>query len=86
MTPKLLDIIRNRRSVKEYLPREISKDIIIQILEAARWAPSAHNAQPWRFIIVVERVLKRRLAEAMAEKWIRDMVRDNIPSETRETS
>jgi F420 biosynthesis protein FbiB-like protein len=45
-------------------------------LLAAGWAPSAHNAQPWRFIVLVDPLLKGRLAEAMAKAWAADMAKD----------
>jgi len=65
---KILDVIKSRRSVREYLSREFSDKVLSRILEAARWAPSAHNAQPWRFVTIRDTVLKRRLAEAMANR------------------
>lgn len=85
MAFKLLDIIKNRRSIKEFSPREVPRDVIFRILEAARWAPSAHNAQPWRFIIIMGRSLKRKLAETMADEWIKDMIKEGVPPETRES-
>ncbi len=81
MTP-LLDIIKSRRSIREYLLRKVSKRILFRILEAARWAPSAHNAQPWRFIIIRKGDLKRKLAEAMASEWVKDLTRNGISLKT----
>ena len=43
------------------------KSLIEEVLVAAGWAPSAHNAQPWRFIVLADASVKRELAEAMAE-------------------
>jgi len=85
MSLNLLDIIKKRRSIREYLPREVSRDVLLRILDATRWAPSAHNAQPWRFVIIRERGLKREFAEAMADEWVKDMTRDEVPPETRES-
>ncbi|MBC8336996.1 MAG: nitroreductase family protein [Anaerolineales bacterium] len=49
---KLEPTIANRRSPRAFDPdRGISKDTIIHLLEAARWAPSSSNSQPWRFIL-----------------------------------
>ncbi len=45
--PEVLDAIRKRRSVRKYLQRSIPKKVIYDVLEAAGWAPSAHDAQPW---------------------------------------
>jgi F420 biosynthesis protein FbiB-like protein len=74
-------IIRGRRSIRFYLPEKIPEKTIFRIIEAARWAPSAHNAQPWRFIIIADSSVKRKLAEAMASDWFMDLMRDNIPLE-----
>jgi F420 biosynthesis protein FbiB-like protein len=76
------DVIKGRRSVRVYLPRIVPEEIISRIIDAARWAPSAHNAQPWRFIIISDFNVKRRLAEAMASDWLRDLERDGVPPET----
>lgn len=80
-TSVLKDIIRGRRSVRTYSPKMVPWDTLIQIVDAARWAPSAHNAQPWRFIIISDLDIKRRLAEAMASDWMRDLERDGVSKE-----
>ncbi|MEM1514481.1 MAG: nitroreductase family protein [Candidatus Bathyarchaeia archaeon] len=77
----LRDIIEGRRSIRSYLPRGIPKDAILRIIDAARWAPSAHNAQPWRFIVIFDPSVKKKLAEAMASDWLRDLERDGHPQE-----
>ena len=43
---------------------------------AAGWSPSAHNSQPWRFIILENPSVKRELAEAMADTWAADVKKD----------
>jgi len=85
MSPNLLDVIRDRRSIKEYSSKEISKEVFSRILEAGRWAPSAHNAQPWRFIVIKDSVLKQKLAEDMAGRWDEDMSKNGISKERRES-
>jgi F420 biosynthesis protein FbiB-like protein len=72
----LLDELRKRRSVRKYQPRPVPKELIREVLAAAGWAPSAHNAQPWRFIVLVDQQVKRRLTEAMAKAWTADMAKD----------
>lgn len=84
MSLRILNLIKGRRSIRKYLPKEVPRGILFRILEAARWAPSAHNAQPWRFIVIMERSLKRELAERMANRWIKDMERDGVPKATQE--
>lgn len=46
------EVIKNRWSPYRFLPdRKIPKEDLLSLLEAARWAPSSYNEQPWRFII-----------------------------------
>jgi nitroreductase len=49
---EVLHAIKTRRSVREFKREKVEKDKIEKILEAARWAPSAKNRQPWKFIVV----------------------------------
>ena len=85
MSLNLLNVFRSRRSVKEYLPKEISNKVLFRILEASRWAPSAHNAQPWRFIVIQDSATKRKLAKAMASRWNKDMSKNGVPKEQHES-
>jgi len=80
-----LSLFKNRRSVRNYLSKEVSNKVLFKILEAARWAPSAHNAQPWRFIVIRDRDVKRELARAMASRWDKDMSRNGVSLENRES-
>ena len=79
--PDLLDEIKQRRSIRKFEARPVPKEVILEILEAAGWAPSAHNAQPWRFIVLADPSVKRQLAEAMAETWAADMAKDGLKIE-----
>ncbi len=60
----LLDLLRHRRSVRDFLDRPVEREKIMTCLEAARLAPSACNSQPWRFIVVDDRELKNKLCHA----------------------
>jgi F420 biosynthesis protein FbiB-like protein len=82
----IIDAIKERRSIRKYSSRPVSTEILKEILEAAQWAPSAHNAQPWRFIVLIDASLKQELSEAMANAWTADMTEDGTPSETRENT
>lgn len=46
------EVIERRRSIRRFQKKGVSKEMILQILEAARQAPSAKNAQPWRFLVL----------------------------------
>lgn len=67
--PPVLDTIRGRRSVRRYLPREVPDMLVERVLEAARWAPSPHGRQPWRFAVLRRAETKKRLADTMGEEW-----------------
>ena len=61
----VFEAIKVRRSIRRYKKgAEIPEEHLRKILEAARLAPSAANRQPWRFIVVRDPEVKRRLAEA----------------------
>ena len=77
----LLDELKKRRSVRKYQGQPVPQELIKEALLAAGWAPSAHNAQPWRFIVLVDPRLKKRLAEAMANAWAADMPKDGFSIE-----
>ncbi len=79
-----MDSIKERRSIRKYSSRKVSIDALRQVLEAAGCAPSAHNAQPWRFIVVIAASLKRELSKAMADVWIACMIKNGVASEVRE--
>jgi len=71
-------IIKDRRSVRKYLQKVVLDKAVQRVLEAARWAPSAHNAQPWRFVVIKDVSIKRRLAEAMASEWRKNLQKDGV--------
>lgn len=77
-------ILKERRSVRNYLAKEIPREVIQRILEVACWAPSAHNAQPWRFVVITDPETKRLLALAMGERWGRDLQRNGLSEVDRE--
>jgi nitroreductase len=60
----LLDLIKQRKSVREFLDKPVEREKIMKCLEAARLAPSESNSQPWRFIVVDDKELKDRLCDA----------------------
>ena len=68
---ELSDIIKNRYSVRDYKPIEIEKTLILEILEAARMAPSAVNFQPWHFIVIQEHEILADLTECYDRSWFK---------------
>ena len=57
----VLEAIRKRQSVRSYQDKEIPEEILQEILEAGRLAPSACNIQSWKFIVVKDEHLKQKL-------------------------
>jgi len=68
----LLDTIFNRRSIRRYRSEPIPDEILRNILEAGRLAPSANNAQPWHFIVVTDPDLKLALSQGRWNTFIKD--------------
>jgi coenzyme F420-0:L-glutamate ligase / coenzyme F420-1:gamma-L-glutamate ligase len=77
----LRDSIVNRKSIRRYKKRQIPLDRIELALEAATSAPSAHNAQPWRFVVITSKEAKHSLAVAMAEGFKEDLKKGGCPTE-----
>ena len=50
-----LDAIKTRRSIRKFKPQLISREIILELLEATMFAPSAGNEQPWQFVVLDDR-------------------------------
>ena len=53
-----LDLARGRRSVRAYRPDPVAEELLLELVEAARWAPTAVNTQPWEFIIITDPAVK----------------------------
>lgn len=70
------ELVADRRSVRRYAQRAVPAELVERLLSAAHWAPSAHNRQPWRFVLLNDAALRRRLAEAMAAHWQADLLAD----------
>jgi nitroreductase len=67
---ELLDVLRNRRSVRSYQDRPVEREKLEELAEAFRIAPSASNQQPWRLIIVDDPELKEKVAAATFGKAV----------------
>jgi coenzyme F420-0:L-glutamate ligase / coenzyme F420-1:gamma-L-glutamate ligase len=74
-------LILGRRSIRRYTEQPIAPEVLTTLLEAATWAPSAHNRQPWRFCVVTSQEAKERLSAAMGEQWRADLTADGATPE-----
>ncbi len=64
---EFLELAKKRRSIRRFKPDPVPDEYIDQILEAARWAMSGANGQPWEFIVVKDKKIKDKLFEAGSE-------------------
>ncbi len=74
--PDLFEVIHARRSIRKFQPQPVQKALGLEVLAASGWAPSAHNAQPYGFIILEDAQIKLELATAMAKVWVSDLTKD----------
>ena len=69
MEKSFLDLVKQRYSVRGYIPKVVEESKIDYILECARMAPSAVNKQPWRFIVVKSDEAKEKLRLCYSRDW-----------------
>jgi len=65
---RFLETMRRRRTVRDFSPRPVPREVIEQCLLAAGTAPNGANRQPWRFVVVGDADTKRRIREAAEEE------------------
>jgi F420 biosynthesis protein FbiB-like protein len=74
--PSLHTLLTSRHSIRRYRADPVPGDIVQRLVQAASAAPSAHNRQPWRYVVVDEAAAKARLATAMGQRLAEDRSRD----------
>src|SRR5215510_15057917 len=65
----IYEAMRTLRAVRRLKPDPIPDDVLHRVLEAATWAPTGGNRQPWRIIAVKEAERKKRLGALYADRW-----------------
>jgi len=60
-------VVKERRSIRKYKDKEVSKELIEKIIDAARWAPSGLNLQPWEFVVVTDKSKKKKIRQIYAD-------------------
>ena len=68
-TENLLKIMQHRRSVRVYKTGKVTQQQLNTILEAARWAPSGANTQPWEFVVTRDRKKMKLVREIYSKEW-----------------
>ena len=66
----VLEAIKERRSIRAYTNEKVSEKDVERLIEAARWAPSAGNIQPWEFVIVKDMEMKQKLSDAALKQTL----------------
>jgi nitroreductase len=64
-------LLKGRRSIRRYQDKPVPDDLLNEVLEAGRWAPSASNRQPWDFIVVRDPEIRAAVAEHAAYFFIK---------------
>jgi len=64
----VFEAIRSRRSVRTFTNQPVSDEEVMKLIDAARWAPSAGNIQPWEFTVVRDPEIKRELSAAALDQ------------------
>jgi len=62
-----LDLVKHRRTIRRFKPDPLPDDYVDKIIEAARWAPSGYNMQPWDFVVIKDKKIKDAIVQ-----WVRD--------------
>ncbi|MGM0686745.1 MAG: nitroreductase family protein [Promethearchaeati archaeon] len=65
-----LELVKKRRSVRRFKPDPIPDEYVDKIIEAARWAPSGFNLQPWEFVVVKEKELKDTIVDFSGQEAV----------------
>jgi len=65
----LMEAMSTLRAVRRLKPDPIPEEVLDRVLQAAAWAPTGGNAQPWRIVLVRDAAKKKRLGELYAEQW-----------------
>lgn len=56
-----VDLLVSRRSVRKFREEDVPEELILKVLDVARWAPSARNKQPWRVVVIKNREVLEKL-------------------------
>ncbi len=65
---KLEELIKTRRSVRKFQERAVPEELLLKVLELATWAPTGGNRQAWRFLIITNKELINKMADAVKAK------------------
>ena len=64
-----MELAKARRSIRRFKPDPIPDEYVDKIIEAARWAPSGYNTQPWDFVVVKDKEIKENIFKWVSNYW-----------------
>ena len=74
--------LRGRYSVRKFLPQPVPREVLERILETTTWSPSAHNQQPWRFVVMESTEIRERLGAALGKRLEQALISEGMDAET----
>jgi nitroreductase len=74
-TEQVLELLRTRRSVREFRAKAVEREVIEAIIEGARFAPSAHNVQSTEFVVIQEKAVLSQVV-ALTVDYLRNLVKN----------
>ncbi len=77
----LLDLVKKRRTIRQFKPDPVPDEYITRIIEVARWAPSAFHTQPWEFVVIKNAEIKNQIVAALEQHAppIKDPAKKDLP-------
>ena len=81
MTNEHLEFLRSRYSVRKFTNQPVPKELLERLLETATWAPSAHNRQPWRMVVLESQEMRDRLGAAMGAQLEQALVDEGVDAD-----
>jgi nitroreductase len=67
--PEFFDVVQRQRACRSFAEGDVPDDLLNQVLDAATFAPSAENRQPWVFVIVKKAAARKKIAELIKRVW-----------------
>jgi 5,6-dimethylbenzimidazole synthase len=77
----LLNLVKKRRTIRQFKSDPVPDEYITKIIEVARWAPSAFHTQPWEFVIIKNQDIKNKIVAALEQHGppIKDPLKESLP-------
>lgn len=69
MDNDFMNLLKSRRSVRQFQDKPVPEEVVRMLIEAATWAPSAGNRQNWMFTVVSSADVKKKMAEEVRASW-----------------